>query len=80
VALVWSILRIPLHYLVAAAAFELVAGAYWTVGDVVGPLLPVPLLPSLLNSFVTLYLMTAGMRILGLLYRTQKDKLGWFNR
>jgi hypothetical protein len=79
-ALVWSILRIPLHYLVAAAAFVLVVGAYQYLGDAVGSLIPVPVLPSLLNGFISLYLMTAGMRILGLLYLTEKDKLGWFSR
>jgi hypothetical protein len=28
-------------------------------------------------SLVSVYLLTVTTRILGLLYRTQKDKLGW---
>lgn len=30
-------------------------------------------------SFVSVYLLTVNMRILGLLYLTKKDKLGWFS-
>jgi len=30
-------------------------------------------------SFMSVYLLTVGMRILGLLYLTKKDKLGWFS-
>jgi hypothetical protein len=29
-------------------------------------------------SFVSVYLLTVNMRILGLLYLTQKEKLGWY--
>jgi hypothetical protein len=32
-----------------------------------------------LLSFVSVYLLTVGMRILGVLYVTKKDKLGWFS-
>jgi hypothetical protein len=28
-------------------------------------------------SFISVYLLTVNMRILGLLYATQKEKLGW---
>jgi hypothetical protein len=80
VALVWSIMRVPLHYLVAAAAFELVIGAHLLAENLGGMLLPVPLLPSVISGFLNLYLIVAGMRILGLLYWTKKDKLSWFSR
>ena len=30
-------------------------------------------------SFASIYLLTVSMRILGLLYITRKDKLGWFS-
>jgi hypothetical protein len=42
--------------------------------------LPVPILPDVLSEFASLYLLTAEMRILGLLYWTKKDDLGWFSR
>jgi hypothetical protein len=31
-------------------------------------------------SLVSLYLLTVGMRILGLLYVAKKDQLGWYDR
>jgi len=31
-------------------------------------------------SLLSVYLLTVGMRILGLLYLTKKEKLGWFSR
>ena len=80
VALVWSILRIPGHYLVAAVAFELAIGAGFFADNLIGALIPVPVLPGVLSVFIGLYLTSAGMRILGLLYRTQRERLGWFGR
>ena len=78
VALVWSILRIPLHYLVAAATFELVVGINFIAEDWIGSLIPLPVLLSALSGFINLYLMTVGMRILGLLYQADRERLGWF--
>jgi hypothetical protein len=48
--------------------------------DLIGSLIPVPVLPGLLSAFLNLYLISVGMRILGLLYRTQREQLGWFGR
>jgi hypothetical protein len=80
IALTWSILRVPLHYLVAAAAFETVLLLYWFAAGALQALLPVPYLPELISSFLNLYVISVGMRILGLLYLTNQDKFGWFNR
>ena len=40
-------------------------------------LLPIPLLPTVITSLIGLYLLVVEMRILGLLYRSNKDSLGW---
>jgi hypothetical protein len=80
IALVWSILRAPLHYLVAAAMFEIVAGIYFVAGNRISLLMPVPILPGLISGFANLYLIVVGMRILGLFYVSKKTELGWFNR
>jgi hypothetical protein len=37
-------------------------------------------LPGLICSFLNLYLISVGMRILGLLYLSNRDQFGWFNR
>ena len=79
-ALVWSILRIPGHYVVAAVAFGLVIGAYIFCDAFVGTILPVPFVGSLVAGCLNLYLLAVAMRILGLLYWTKKAELGWFIR
>lgn len=80
IALVWSILRVPGHYFVAAAIFELILLIYWFVAGALEMLIPIPLVPGLISSFVYLYLVAVGMRVLGLLYRARKDDLGWFRQ
>jgi hypothetical protein len=79
IALTWSILRVPWHYLAAAAAFELVLLLYWFAGGALQSLIPVPFLPGLISSFLNLYVISVGMRILGLLYVNDQDELGWFS-
>jgi hypothetical protein len=80
IALLWSIFRIRLHYLVAAAAFEIVLVTQLVAERYLRALLPVPLLPGVASAFLLLYLVLVSMRILGLLFLTQRDRLGWFSR
>ena len=79
-ALTWSILRVPFQYLVAATAFETVFLLYWYAGDALQTLVPVPFLPSLIASFLNLYVISVGMRVLGLLYVSNQNEFGWFSR
>jgi len=39
----------------------------------------IPLLPMILSMPISLYGLTVGMRVLGLLYYTNKEKLAWFS-
>lgn len=80
IALAWSILRVPLHYLVAAAAFEAVFLIYWFAASGLQALVPVPFVPDLIAGFCDLYVISVGMRILGLLYVNNQDNFGWFTR
>lgn len=77
VALIWSIARVPLSYLMAAGIFEFVFVLNSYAASFIH-LLPVPILPGVLVDFLGLYFAVVGMRILGLLYWTKKDKLRWF--
>ena len=79
IALVWSIARIPLHYLIAAAMFELVLAANLVVSGWLSSVSRIPIVPGLLSGFVSLYLLVTGMRILGLLYVSKQKELGWFS-
>jgi len=85
-----SILRVPREYLVAVVVLAGVFGIR-ALGDyMLVKFFPKGLgthsLAKLLAMFVaqafwglaSLYLLTVGMRILGLLYVTRKDKLGWY--
>jgi hypothetical protein len=80
IALTWSILRVPFHYLAAAAAFETVLLLHWFAEGAIQTLVPVPFLPGLISSFLNLYFIAVGMRILGLLYVNNQDQFGWFSR
>jgi hypothetical protein len=86
-----SILKVPFEYFTALCALALVFVAR-AVGDVVLNLVfPKGLLTHsasrlllmlALNAvwaFISFYLLTVGIRILGLLYVTRKEKLGWLN-
>ena len=80
ITLTWSILRVPLHYLVAAAAFETVLLLHWFAAGAIQRLVPVPFLPGLISGFLNLYFIAVGMRILGLLYVNNQAAFGWFSR
>jgi len=86
-----SILKVPLEYFVAAILLagvfglramgdfvvEIAKGAGYFTEDMT--LLLVTFGIRAFWSFASVYLLTIGMRILGLLYLTKKDKLGWFS-
>jgi hypothetical protein len=87
-----SIFKVPLEYLVTMILLACVLGLR-PMGDLLLPLLfprglsthSMPKLFAYLAasgfwSLVSLYLLTVGMRILGLLYLTKKEKLGWLDR
>ncbi len=87
-----TIFRIPLEYLVATI---LLIGVYGIrmLGDHIsesagGDMLSTRKMSVLFTSlgiqavwsFISIYLLTVNMRILGLLYVTKKEKFGWFSR
>jgi hypothetical protein len=78
VPIIQSILRIPKPYLLAAATFESVLCAYVAIDALARSTGLPPVLTGLVTGFVELYAMSVGMRILGLLYRTHQERLGWF--
>jgi hypothetical protein len=84
-----SIVRVPLEYLVAAVLVAGVFGVRW-LGDIVSGEMGDKALRTdsmsemfllfglrMLWAFLSVYLLTAAMRILGILYLTRRDRLGW---
>ena len=75
-----SILRILFPYLLAVILVVAIYSAYGFGVDLLQAALPIPILPGIISVFVSLYLFTVEMRLLGLLYWTKEEKLGWFKR
>jgi hypothetical protein len=85
-----AIFKVPLQYLVTAILFALIYGASQT-GDLLmeqmrsttyrttsTSVFVLAVVLRILWSFFSVYLLTINMRILGLLYLTNRQKLGWF--
>ena len=84
-----SILRVPLEYFVTVILLGAVFGARW-LGDAISDLMGTQALRTTsmstmfllfglrcLWAFISVYLLTVTMRILGLLYLTKSHRLGW---
>ena len=85
-----SILRVPGQYLITVILFAFLFG-FQQIGNLISSVagstaftttdMSVMFLSfgiRIIWSFVSVYLLTVNMRILGLLYLTQKEKLGWY--
>lgn len=72
------IAKMPLQY-GAAFFFFLVIAGIGSVLQFLMDLIPIPFVSALPAGFITLYLVTVGARILGVLYGTQKEKFAWFD-
>jgi hypothetical protein len=86
-----SILRVPLPYLVTVVLFASIFGVQ-QIGNIIssgagtltltttkGSVFLMAIGFKIIWSFVKVYLLTVNMRIMGLLYLTQKEKLGWYD-
>lgn len=75
--LVLSIVRCPVQYFAAVAVFLTALGAYSSVGLALDWLLPIPYLPTILATALSLYCLLVAMRVLGVFYRANREQLGW---
>ena len=72
-----SISKVLGPYLLACAFFLVIIGLE-TFCESFFRLAPIFIVPAVVGKFVSLYGLTVEMRILGLLYYTNKEKLSWF--
>ncbi len=76
-----SMFRVFLPYAVTCAMlailFTLRVTGGWAAKQIPFELLALKLLATLVMGFVSLYLLTVNMRVLGLLFRGYRDRLGW---
>ncbi len=73
-----SIMKVLGQYVLTVVVLALILLARWLLYRLLEKILPVPLLPTIITSLIGLYLLVVEMRILGLLYRSNKDRLGWY--
>lgn len=75
-----AIFKVPLQYLVACAILGIVFTVRWLGNAFLPMLIPIPIVPTLISSFIGLYFLTVECRILGLFYLTNRQRLGWYKQ
>ncbi|MDB6015889.1 MAG: domain containing protein [Pedosphaera sp.] len=75
-----AIAKMPLQYIVACVFLGVVLLARWIGLTWLPVLIPVPVLPVVLATFIGIYLLNVQCRILGLLYYANRLRFGWFSR
>jgi hypothetical protein len=73
-----SIMKVLGQYVLTVVVLALILLARWLLFHLLEKILPVPLLPTIITSLIGLYLLVVEVRILGLMYRNNKDRLGWY--
>jgi hypothetical protein len=73
-----SIMKVLGQYVLTVVVLALILLARLLLYQLLEKILPIPLLPTVITSLIGLYLLVVEMRILGLLYRSNKDRLGWY--
>lgn len=71
-----SIALVLLPYLLASVVLVILVALRFGFAFLLD-FIPVPLIPSIIDGFVSLYLLVVEMRILGLLFRSYRKRLGW---
>lgn len=72
-----SIMRVLGQYVLTVVVLAAILLVRWLWHRFLESMLPIPLVPTIITSLIGLYLLVVEMRILGLLYRNNKDTLGW---
>jgi hypothetical protein len=69
--------KVPLPYLTICGIFLVIIALMHESQNLLD-LTGIPVLPTVISTFISLYGITVEMRLLGLLYFTNKSKLAWF--
>ncbi len=75
-----AIFKVPFQYLVVCIVWGAILAFGWFSKMMFDLFIPIPLAPAILSGFLSVYFLTMEMRMLGLFYFANKDRLGWFNR
>jgi hypothetical protein len=69
--------RIPAEYLIACVVLGLLVGIRFLSVYIAGVAHVIPVLPQALDGFISLYLLSVEMRVIGLIFFTKRKQLGW---
>jgi hypothetical protein len=75
-----SIYRVTIAYAVCCGVLLTVFVLRLLIVTFLPAVILIPIIPTIIAGFISLYLLTVLMRILGLLYLAKQEELGWFNR
>lgn len=71
-----SMFRVFVPYLVICVMLGVLVGIRFGLAIAMS-FVPIPLLPAVVMGFISLYLLTVEMRVLGLLFNSYRARLGW---
>ncbi|MGZ4973011.1 MAG: hypothetical protein ACXWDN_09650, partial [Limisphaerales bacterium] len=75
--LVVTVFRVPGEYLIACVVLGLLVGLRFLSGYITALAHVIPVVPQVLDGFMSLYLLSVEMRIIGLIFYTKRKQLGW---
>jgi len=75
-----SIARVLIPYLAVTGVFAPGVAILLFGKVLLAQVLPLPVVPGCISALLGFYLLTVGMRALGLFYRAYEAQLGWFER
>lgn len=72
-----TVFRVPAEYFVACVLLGLLVGLRCLSSNVMEMAHVIPVLPQVIDGFISLYLLSVEMRVIGLIFHTKRKQLGW---
>jgi hypothetical protein len=72
-----TVLRVPAEYLVACVVLGMLVGLRCLSSYIAEWAHVIPVLPQVVDGFISLYLLSVEMRVIGLIFHTKRKQLGW---
>ncbi len=73
-----AITRLSSQYMLACVLFFVMVSLRFVMEGLLNRFLPIPILPTIIAGFISLYFLAVEMRMLGTMYYLNRRKLGWY--
>ncbi len=73
-----AITRLSTQYMLACVLFFAMVALRFVIEGLLNRFLPIPILPTIIAGFISLYFLAVEMRMLGTMYYLNRRKLGWY--